>query len=209
MPDQAYRNPHPFHSPEWYAATFQCLEGCHKNVFGKIKNLCWDSIDTVLEIGCGTYDFYPIAFAEKKYTGCDIDPAVIAYCQEHYAAKFPHHQWKIRTEHAFPDESYDLVLANSVIDHAEDPDQFIDDCIRVANRFIFIVSYRGYFLELPDHKQQKGEDGFFYNDISSQRVIGELEKRSDIFGFDVLPLATGRPPVEIQYETVVKIEKNA
>lgn len=212
MPDQPYRNPYPFHSPEWYAATFQCLEECHKKIFAEIANRWWNRIDSVLEVGCGTYDFYPTAFTEKKYTGCDIDPAAIAYCQKHYAVQFPHHQWhqwKARDLHSFPDESYDLVLANSVIDHAEDPDQFIDDCIRVTNRFAFIVSYRGYFMELANHKQKKGGDGFFYNDISARRVRELLENRSDIFHFDVLPLATGRPPVEIQYETVIKIEKSA
>ena len=209
MPDQAYRNPYPFHSPEWYAATFQCLEQCHLKNFAEIAKRWWNRIDSVLEVGCGTHNFYPTAFMEKKYTGCDIDPAVIAYCQEHYAAQLRNHQWKARTLHSFPDESYDLILANSVIDHAEDPDQFINDCIRVAKRFAYIVSYRGYFIGLVDHKQEKGGDGFFYNDISAPRIGELLENRSDVLRFDILPVPTGRPGVEIQFETVIKIEKNA
>jgi len=204
---EKYKNPHPVFSPEWYEATFQCLEHCHQQIFYEIRNRWWSIIDSVLEVGCGTFDFYPTAFAEKDYTGCDINPNVIAYCKKNYDAKFPHHLWKNRSICDFPDESFDFVYSHAVIDHAKDPIKFIDDCLRVAKRLTYIVSYRGFFPDMNEHRQEKAEDGFFYNDISVRRVIRQLTGRADVFWFDILPLHTARPPIEIQHETVIKILK--
>jgi SAM-dependent methyltransferase len=200
-------NPHPFKSPEWYKVTFELVRCCHQwFVDWMIKN--WiHQIDTVLEVGCGKYDYYPNIFHNRHYTGIDIDLDVIEWCWTQIDNRERRHNWKCKSLWEMPPKSSDLVFSHAVIDHAESPANFITNSIAVAKKFVYIMSYRGFFTEIAEHEQEKGADGFFYNNISVQAAKEQLASHGSVERFDVVPVATKLPAGEIQHETHIKIWK--
>ena len=73
--------------------------------------------------------------------------------------------------------SFDLIIALDVIDHAYDPDAFLEKIIEKSNRFGYIRSYRGYFEDLTDHKIEYREDeGVYYNNLSIKKIKNTFEK---------------------------------
>jgi SAM-dependent methyltransferase len=80
----------------------------------------------ILEIGCGTGAMlsHPLAcrFEEKHFVAIDTDAASIDFAQSNYAR--PNLQFGdpslLETENLF-----DLVIASEVIEHVEDPDEFL------------------------------------------------------------------------------------
>ena len=85
--------------------------------------------DRVLEVGSGAHGliFY---FGTDDAIG--IDPLA-----DHYARLFPAWQSRVRTIAAsgerlpFPDGSFDIVLCDNVVDHAENPRGIIEEIVRV------------------------------------------------------------------------------
>lgn len=102
---------------------------------------------SVLEIGCGTGGFlvaasqrfeqvigYDIAFrwlviAKKRLEEAGLDIPLICGCTEHMP---------------FRDESFDLVVAEDVIEHVRQQDTTLDECYRVA------VNGGAFFLSTPN-----------------------------------------------------------
>lgn len=83
----------------------------------------------VLEVGCGSTG-YIFFFGAKD--GVGVDPLA-----DHYAELFPAWYGRVRTIAAagenlpFPDASFDVVLCDNVIDHAEAPAQIVRELARV------------------------------------------------------------------------------
>jgi SAM-dependent methyltransferase len=83
----------------------------------------------VLEVGSGAHGliFY---FGSQNAIG--VDPLA-----HHYSSLFPEWQRKARTIGAFgealpfPDHSFDVVLCDNVVDHAESPAQIVSELVRV------------------------------------------------------------------------------
>lgn len=82
----------------------------------------------VLEVGSGSEGL--IFFFEAE-NGIGIDPLAA-----HYASMLPWHR-RVKTKVAsgealpFPDSSFDIVLCDNVVDHAEDPARIVAEMVRV------------------------------------------------------------------------------
>lgn len=83
----------------------------------------------VLEVGCGAHGL--IFFFGAK-DGVGVDPLA-----DHYAELFPEWQGRARTVAApgerlpFEDASFDVVLCDNVVDHAENPRRILEEIARV------------------------------------------------------------------------------
>jgi len=83
----------------------------------------------VLEVGCGAHG---IIFCFGAKDGVGVDPL-----SDHYAELFPAWQERARTIAApgerlpFADASFDIVLCDNVVDHAEDPRRILEEIARV------------------------------------------------------------------------------
>jgi SAM-dependent methyltransferase len=127
-------------------------------------------VKTVLEVGCG-YGIYPIEnkelFNNLQYTGFDISQQAIDYCKqksdfEFICGDFIKIQWN---------RKFDLVFSHAVIDHVYNINGFLSKIIESTKKYAYINSYRGYFNELKNHKQNWFEnEGIYYNDISVQET---------------------------------------
>lgn len=101
-----------------------------KEVRDKIEKVHPISADArVLEVGCGAHGLI-FFFGAKDSVG--VDPLA-----DHYARLFPAWQDRARTiaapgEHLpFEDGSFDLVLCDNVVDHAENPRRILQEIARV------------------------------------------------------------------------------
>ena len=84
----------------------------------------------VLEVGCGSMGL--IFFFDRGGERVGVDPLA-----DHYAKLFPAWYSRARTVATggeslpFPDASFDLVLCDNVVDHAEDPRRIVEEIARV------------------------------------------------------------------------------
>jgi SAM-dependent methyltransferase len=83
----------------------------------------------VLEVGCGAHG---LIFFFGARDGVGVDPLA-----DHYARLFPEWQGRARTVAApgerlpFEDASFDVVLCDNVVDHAENPRKILEEIARV------------------------------------------------------------------------------
>jgi ubiquinone/menaquinone biosynthesis C-methylase UbiE len=83
----------------------------------------------VLEVSCGAHG---LIFFFGTSDGVGVDPLA-----DHYRTMLPDWQNRVRTIAAsgealpFPDASFDVVLCDNVVDHAEDPQRIIAEIVRV------------------------------------------------------------------------------
>lgn len=83
----------------------------------------------VLEVGCGAHG---LIFYFGAAEGVGVDPLA-----DHYASLFPAWQSRVKTIAApgealpFKDASFDVVLCDNVVDHAESPSQIVREIARV------------------------------------------------------------------------------
>lgn len=115
-----------------------------ENVFAKLRPFA-DQTDLngdVLEVGSGAHGH--IFFWDAK-NAVGVDPLANEYRQ-----LFPLWQQHAKTFTAFgenlnfPDESFDLVISDNVVDHAEDPSRILAEIFRVlrpGGKFYFKVNY--------------------------------------------------------------------
>jgi hypothetical protein len=157
-------------------------------------------IDSVLEFGCGMAVGYAEFLADRIYTGVDIAPHLIEWCKSsrkrsghnYLACDFVREPFGVQ---------YDLVFSQGTIDNNYDMDEFLLAAVRASRCWVYITAYRGYFVDLTEHRREWREaDGCFYNDLSPVRATAVLQAAGcrDVF---VFPSFTGRK--EIPYETVI------
>lgn len=157
-------------------------------------------IESVLEFGCGMAVGYADFLADRHYTGSDIAPHLIEWCNASRAR--PGHNYIACdfVKHQF-DSKYDLVFSQGTIDNNYDMDEFLRAAVRASRRWVYVTAYRGYFAELTEHRREWREsDGVFYNDISPTRADTVL-REAGCQEVAIFPSFTGR--TEIPYETVI------
>lgn len=86
--------------------------------------------DKVLEVGCGKGEFAEYLKNKRKvdYTGCDISDVAPIQCDCH---KLP-----------FKDKEFDIVVSIEVLEHIDNPQQFIKEAQRVGKRIAMITPYQ-------------------------------------------------------------------
>lgn len=198
-------NPYPFKSYEWYKWTHLEAAEMHDVFTDWARDRFYD-IATVLEVGCGLYRRYSDFFVDRgiRYIGLDNDPEIIAARingSRRYLEDF------ICTDFTEPDVSIpqaDLVFSRAVIDHVVDPDTFLRNAIKFARKYVYIMTYRPP-TDSVEHKIEKGNDGYYYNDLSIARLLDVLEnERVKIFRLN--EVNTGRVAPEIETELHIEVE---
>jgi len=90
----------------------------------------------ILEVGVGTGLSFSDYDATTAITGIDLSEPMVAKARERMASgAFPHvKEVKVMDAHdlAYPDETFDCVVAQFVITLVERPERVLDECARVA-----------------------------------------------------------------------------
>ena len=201
MDKELRENPHKFLSAEWYAWIHNNKLQIHEGFLSWTKTIKFES---VLDVGCGKYDWYERKFKDKVYTGMDNFQEAINY----HIKRHDHGSWIYQDiEKGDVLIKSDLVFSHSVIDHSPDPDLFIRKSIEAANKYAYIMSYRGWFPNIDEHKIEHGKDGYCYNDISVKQVRRLLNSLPCTYELKEFP--TGLPEGEIQSELHIVVTKES
>lgn len=79
----------------------------------------------ICEIGCGDGENYRKIegiVGNTRYTGIDINPAMVAHCR----ARYPHEQWLVAgLPYPFPDDSFDYCIIVNVLHHLNDTAEIV------------------------------------------------------------------------------------
>ncbi len=95
----------------------------------------------VLDYGCG-WGVFSRMVAEKKCTvvGIDRDESSIKIAKEVTGEK-PGLSFAVKEISEFPDESFDVVVSNQVIEHVHNPGNYLKECNRVLRKGgIFLIA---------------------------------------------------------------------
>jgi SAM-dependent methyltransferase len=118
----------------------------------------------VLDVGCGTGDF--LASCCPGSIGTDINPLAVEWCRERGLEAVVMEEGCI----PFPDNSFDSVVLDNVIEHLSDPMQMLREVCRVlTSRGILVAGVpgiRGYARD-PDHK-------VFYDEAALVEVMAKV-----------------------------------
>ncbi len=94
---------------------------------------------TVLDVGCGegyTTHFLKSQHPEISICALDVEENIIALAKQlHGGIDF--RQGDIHQLH-FPDKSFDIVMANEVLEHLDDPDVALEEIKRVAKKYCLV-----------------------------------------------------------------------
>ena len=161
---------------DWKKASFEWYEGIHDENTKLHENFIEfleakrKSIQTVLEVGCGT-GVYPIKyrklFNDLEYTGIDFSETNIEYCKNNSTFNFISGDFiKMDVK-----QEYDLVYSHAVVDHVYDIDVFIMNLVKSCKKFAYINAYRGFFPDLQKHEMKwRDDDNCYYNKISIKQI---------------------------------------
>jgi ubiquinone/menaquinone biosynthesis C-methylase UbiE len=116
----------------------------------KVKHI--EAADKILEVGCGAHG---LIFGFGDNFGVGVDPLAVDYKR-----LFPKWQGNALTTAAigeqlpFDDASFDIVLSDNVIDHAERPVKIVDEIVRVlkpGGLLYFTVNIHHQVYDLASH----------------------------------------------------------
>ncbi len=140
-------------------------------VFGKGQkrrlNLVEKEVDLqgkkVLDVGCGTGS-YGLGFVKKgaEYFGIDIDEEKIKEAKENINSGI----FKVSSSEniPFPDEFFDVVFLNEVLEHVKDDEETVVECLRVLkNKGHIVVFAPNRFFPFETHGIYLGKKYIFGN----------------------------------------------
>jgi len=89
----------------------------------------------VLDLGCGVgskADFIRSNYPDFTFYGCDISKKMIAQAKK----RFPHIKFKESHPEMlpYPNSFFDVVIANSVLDHSRNPEKLVSEAHRVLKK---------------------------------------------------------------------------
>ena len=185
---------------DWYRYIYHDRATQHKQFYDWMTNL-EHPITSVCEIGCGLGLGYAEMFRNLTYTGIDLSPIAVQYCQTHY----PYHtfiQADVITNP--PPIKADLVFSHGTIDNVNDMNTFALRHIEMSNKYIYISAYRGYFPQLKKHTYSYDNiQGVYYNDLSPYEIFLFVMKYN-CHSIHVYSIPTGK--LTIPFETIITAE---
>ena len=120
-----------------------------------------NEIKSGLEIGGGNCNHKQLF---EKYHCIEIN----RNCKEDYISNCDFMDYE-------PKEKFDLVFSHAVIDHVENPNEFILKSISLSKKWVFHSIYRGYTY-FPKHLKPKLDKyGYIYNSLSFYELKELLE----------------------------------
>jgi SAM-dependent methyltransferase len=110
-------------APSLFAAFLNPFFLARRALFREIAALAPHCRGNLLDVGCGTKPYRPL-FSVLSYEGLEIDT------DRARAAGFADHYYDGETM-PFPDQSFDSIICNQVLEHVFNPDFFIGELSRV------------------------------------------------------------------------------
>lgn len=155
--------------------------------------------DDVLEVGCGA-GFFTDFIQPKSYTGLEFNDKAIQLAQ----SKGLNVQKQALAAHAAENpEKYDVVCFFQVLEHVENPREFLQDalkCLKKGGKLIlavpaedsFIAHQINFYLNMPPHHATRWKDA-------------TLSKMAELFGMKQVGIVH-EPLLPIHYEFYFKVE---
>lgn len=154
-------------SPEWYDSIFKKEIHIHNEFFKWTQD---KEIKSALEIGCGLGD-HSLLF--EDYTGIDLSPQAIENAKKRFKQNFE----CIDFMQFHQDKKYDLVFSHSVIDHVTELEFFIERCVELSNKYVYISSYQNFYPNLAENRLVHDENtNCYYVEFSDQAMYKILAK---------------------------------
>jgi SAM-dependent methyltransferase len=173
-----YRNLFLEHGPS-PMATQSSAEG-QRMRFDQLTRIADLSGCSVLDLGCGIADFYPILiekFAGLKYTGIDLVPEMIEYAR----ATYPAASFQCRDVLQNPlEETFDYVLISGMFNNAiPGATDFLKSMISTA----FTCARRGLAFNFISTYVNSVDDGMAYHDPAEilSFCINRLSRKAALF----------------------------
>jgi SAM-dependent methyltransferase len=187
---------------EWYQWMYDSRYQMHKDLVDWIhqQESKGESIQSVVDLGCGLGVGYSDDLADYHYVGVDLSPDSIQWCQQN--RHNPNHAYLCVDFITEPlPEQYDLVMSSGTIDNIYDVEAYLKAMVRASTGWIYFTCYRGWFPDQEEHHYTwSDEHQCFYTDISARQVRATLENLgcSEII---IEPVRTSNQ--DIRYETRV------
>jgi ubiquinone/menaquinone biosynthesis C-methylase UbiE len=103
-----------------------------------LKNLNFDQINSVLDIGCGFGEFLELVNNDVEKVGTDFDDDCLLQAQQSVKANF----LKVNIDNGLPfkNSSFDLIVATDVIEHVNNPTLLLKEVLRVCKKTAVFVT---------------------------------------------------------------------
>jgi ubiquinone/menaquinone biosynthesis C-methylase UbiE len=132
--------------------------------------------ETVLDVGCGPginlEHFLQYGPKILNYKGVDYSPRFIRVCQKKYDSRRVFEVQDARHLEE-PDESWDVVILQDVLDHTPGYEKPVTEAIRVANKRVIISFWRGV---MTDDFEDRNED--VIRDDGNDGWTGEYSRKN-------------------------------
>ncbi len=186
----------------WYQQIYDYRAAMH-DLFHEWCGVVEDRLgvfESVIDVGCGIGLGYTDLFHNRQFTGIDLSPFAIDYCQSN--ATNPKHRFVRQEIISDPPELVaDLVMSHGTIDNTYDLDAFLRAMAKMTRRVLYVTNYRGYFGAMEQHRYLwDPATRVCFNDLSPSRVENVLREE----GFEtilIFPQQTHRD--DIATETVI------
>lgn len=153
---------------EWYEEIYNKVIYIHENFKEWLKG---KNIKSVCEVGAGTGN-YSEFFNNIEYTGIDLCPLL--------RTDNPKHRVIIgNVMDVNSDREYELVFSHSVIDHVPNPEEFIEKCLSLSKKYVYITAYIGYFPDKDEHDIiWNNNSSCYFNWLSIRKIRLFLDQKN-------------------------------
>ncbi len=115
---------------------------CQIEAYFLALNAYVDEEAEVLDVGFGLgYGLNILAIKARQVCGVDVDPKVLAYCNDTVRGRNPRLD-RLELYNGlnlpFQDEEFDVLTCVDVLEHVENYDAFLDEMLRVCRKGVFI-----------------------------------------------------------------------
>lgn len=190
----------------WYEWMYEGRQSMHEDMIAWVKSRdgVGDSINSLIDFGCGRSVGYSYAFRLKRYIGVDISAENIRWCQQNRDTEKHRYLCADFITEEMPEKA-DLVFSSGTIDNCYDIDEYVAAMVRNANKWIYLTCYRGWFPNLPEHVYRyNSEHACFYNDVSLPRLLQRLQQLG-CTEISALPLRTGSRDIPFETRVIARV----
>lgn len=175
---------------------------------------------TFLDYGAGSGTTYEALLNRDepmvKYTGLDIIPKNVDWCNQHFNTDV--FKWN-KSIHKIdqPDQSFDVVYSRHVVDHMANFEDAMDEHLRVAKKLVIVVLWVPFataseheIKNIVDHRGTPEEMTYtneFTNSYSKEKVMEYLAKKQQQ-GWKLLELTEGVGAEVKGHDTVICLQRS-
>ncbi|CAN1593487.1 Methyltransferase domain containing protein [Candidatus Pelagibacterales bacterium] len=194
----------------WYEWMFNHRILIHEEFFKFFDKLILkgEKLCSIMDIGCGIGHGYTERYKTIEYIGVHLSANAINLAKS---------KSKINNQHQFINCDFlkdeiskkaDIVMSSGTIDNIYDISLYLKRIVSLANKYIYITCYRGWFPEANEHVYNYvKKDGTFNNIISPSAIFQQL-KELGCTDISVKPLWTDYREIPFETEIFAKVPCN-